>query len=294
MKKITAVVIGYGQRGSTYARYAVDNPDEFQVVAVADATAAKRATAKQLHNLSDDRVFADWKDLAAQPKMADFAIVSTQDNMHCAPALALIDKGYHLLLEKPVAQTPEECIAIAQAAEKKGVSVLVCHVLRYTVFYQQIKRLIDEGVIGKVQSIEALEDWARRAEKLRSDAVAAGADLPQITYVVELTGIDDALSDNISIGETLIDAAKKMNIGTIVAVETQPYVYLGKNLTDGTMELTTVDNKSTVYVTVEADATLTGISYSISGYDIYVGEKVYLSLPDFTGTGYCISLKAYS
>ncbi|MBQ1977010.1 MAG: DUF4330 family protein, partial [Clostridia bacterium] len=91
-----------------------------------------------------------------------------------------------------------------------------------------------------------------------------GAPTTKITYVVELTGIDDALSDNISVGETLIDAAKKMNIGTIVAVETQPYVYLGKNLTDGTMELTTVDNKSTVYVTVEADATLTGISYSIS------------------------------
>ena len=121
-----------------------------------------------------------------------------------------------------------------------------------------------------------------------------GAPTTKITYVVELTGIDDALSDNISVGETLIDAAKKMNIGTIVAVETQPYVYLGKNLTDGTMELTTVDNKSTIYVTVEADATLTGIAYSISGYDIYVGEKVYLSLPDFTGTGYCISLKAYS
>ena len=121
-----------------------------------------------------------------------------------------------------------------------------------------------------------------------------GTPTTKITYVVELTGIDDALSDNISVGETLIDAAKKMNIGTIVAVETQPYVYLGKNLTDGTMELTTVDNKSTIYVTVEADATLTGISYSISGYDIYVGEKVYLSLPDFTGTGYCISLKAYS
>ena len=39
--------------------------------------------------------------------------------------------------------------------------------------------------MGKAQSIEALEDWARRAEKLRADAVAAGADLPPITYVVE-------------------------------------------------------------------------------------------------------------
>ena len=121
-----------------------------------------------------------------------------------------------------------------------------------------------------------------------------GAQTTKITYVIELTDVDDALSDNISVGETLIDSAKKMNIGTIVAVESQPYVYLGKNVTGGTMELTTVDNKSTVYVTVEADATLAGISYSISGYDIYVGKKVYLSLPNFTGTGYCISLKAHS
>lgn len=121
-----------------------------------------------------------------------------------------------------------------------------------------------------------------------------GAQTTKITYVIEVTGVDDALSDNIAVGETLIDAAKKMNIGTIVAVESQPYVYLGKNITEGAMELTTVDGKSTIYVTVEADASLAGISYSISGYEIYVGEKVYLSLPNFTGSGYCISLKAHS
>lgn len=121
-----------------------------------------------------------------------------------------------------------------------------------------------------------------------------GAQTAKITYVIELTAVDDALSDNISVGETLIDSAKKMSIGTVVAVDSQPYVYLGKNLNEGTMELTTVDDKSTIYVTVEADATLSGISYSIAGYDIYVGEKVYLSLPNFTGTGYCISLKAHS
>ena len=120
------------------------------------------------------------------------------------------------------------------------------------------------------------------------------AQATKITYVIEVTGVDDALSDNISVGETLIDASTKMNIGTIVAVESQPYVYLGKNITAGTMELTTVDNKSTIYVTVEANATLSGISYNISGYSIYVGEQVYLSLPHFTGTGYCISLKPQS
>ena len=158
MKKITAVVVGYGQRGSTYAHYAVDNPEEFQVVAVADATAAKRATAKHLHNLSDDRIFTNWKDLAAQPKMADFAIIATQDNMHYEPALALIEKGYNLLLEKPMAVTPKECKDITEAAEKKGVKVVVCHVLRFTDFWRTVKRVIDDGKLGNIMSIVHMEN----------------------------------------------------------------------------------------------------------------------------------------
>lgn len=158
MERITAVVLGYGQRGSTYAHYAVTHPDEFQVVAVADATAAKRATAQHLHNLSDDRVFAEWKDLAAQPKMADFAIIALQDNMHYEPALALIEKGYNLLLEKPMAVTPKECKDIAEAAEKKGVKVVVCHVLRFTKFWRAIKDVIDQGELGNLMSIVHMEN----------------------------------------------------------------------------------------------------------------------------------------
>ena len=134
MKKITAIVAGYGGRGAAYAQYATEHPELMQVVAVAEPHEGRRQTAKERHNLSDDRLFVTWEDLAAQPKMADFAIIGTQDNMHFGPAMALIEKGYHLLLEKPMAPTPEECKTIAEAAKAKGVHVVVCHVLRYTQF----------------------------------------------------------------------------------------------------------------------------------------------------------------
>ena len=116
-------------------------------------------------------------------------------------------------------------------------------------------------------------------------------DVQKITYVVEITNVDDAYADKISVGETLIDSSKKVNIGTIVAVESQPYVHLGKNLNEGTMELTTVDNRSTIYVTVEADASLSGFAYTVNGHTVYVGQQVHLSLPHFVGTGYCIALE---
>lgn len=75
--------------------------------------------------------------------------------------------------------------------------------------------------MGKAQSIEALEDWARRAEKLREDAVAGGANLPGITYVVEHKF--DGLTVNLTYeGGRLVSAATRGN--GIVGEEILPQV----------------------------------------------------------------------
>ncbi len=158
MKKLTAVVLGYGMRGGIYAKYALDHPDEIEIVAVAEPNDSRRNNAKKLHNLPDEKTFTDWKQVTDLPKMADFAIIGTQDNMHIGPALACIEKGYDLLLEKPMAPTAKECKMIAEAAEKKGVKVIVCHVLRFTPFFCTLKDIIDEGTIGDVVSIMHAEN----------------------------------------------------------------------------------------------------------------------------------------
>lgn len=153
MKKLTAVVIGYGSRGSKYANYACEHPDELEIVAVVDPLENRCATAIEKHGLTKEQIYSDWKEIAELPKMADFAIIATQDNMHYEPALAMIGKGYHLLLEKPMAPTPRECKEITEAAEKKGVKIVVGHVLRFTKFWGTLKDLIDDGEIGDVVSI---------------------------------------------------------------------------------------------------------------------------------------------
>ena len=158
MKKMTAIVVGFGARGARYAEYSMKYPEELEIVAAADPIPNRLESAKNRHNIPDDMLFTNWKDLAALPKMADFAIVGTQDNMHYEPALALIDKGYDLLLEKPMAPTAWECKAITEAAEKKGVKVVVCHVLRYTDFWGKLKDLLDEGAIGEIKSIIHMEN----------------------------------------------------------------------------------------------------------------------------------------
>lgn len=62
---------------------------------------------------------------------ADAVIIATPENLHFEPAMMALDAGYHILLEKPVAQSYGECVAIADKARAARRLVSVCHVLRY-------------------------------------------------------------------------------------------------------------------------------------------------------------------
>lgn len=157
MKQITAIIIGAGNRGASYSDTMASMPEKFKVVAVADVEASRREDVRKAHGFGQDMCFESWEQLLSLPKMADLAVISTMDHMHFEPAMKAIELGYDLLLEKPVAQTARECAEIALAANKKGVRVLVGHVLRYTDFYKKVKTLVMEGAVGNVISAIMVE-----------------------------------------------------------------------------------------------------------------------------------------
>ena len=157
MEQVSVIIVGAGNRGTRYGEIMAQLSDKYKVVAVADPAKGHRDHLQKLHNIPDEMCFATWQEILAQPKLADVAVIATVDNMHYEPALIAIEKGYNLLLEKPVAQTPQQCADIANAAKKKGVEVLVCHVLRYTPFYGKLKQLIMDGTVGQVVSIDQVE-----------------------------------------------------------------------------------------------------------------------------------------
>ncbi len=157
MKKIRVILLGAGNRGEVYATHMAKMPEQFQIVAVADPDPARRETIRKLWGFSENACYESWEAVLEQPKFADLVVIATMDNIHYYPALQAIDRGYHLLLEKPVAQTVQECVDIALAAEKKGVMVLVAHVLRYTPFFGKVKQLLMDGAVGEVMSIAQVE-----------------------------------------------------------------------------------------------------------------------------------------
>lgn len=157
MKPITVIIIGAGDRGSTYARHMSQLPEKYQVVAVADPHRAQRDQIQTMFDLPDSACYTSWQSILEQPKLADVAVIATMDRDHYEPAMKAIALGYNLLLEKPAAPTIQECADITHAAQKKGVSVLVCHVLRYSPFYGKVKQLLMSNTIGKIMSVVAVE-----------------------------------------------------------------------------------------------------------------------------------------
>jgi predicted dehydrogenase len=87
-------------------------------------------------------------------------IIATGDTMHAAPALSALEAGYDVLLEKPIAPTPEECVAVVAAAERAGRLLQIGHVLRYTGFYEKVRELVSSGVLGELITIDMKEHVA--------------------------------------------------------------------------------------------------------------------------------------
>ena len=155
------IVIGAGQRGGdVYAAYALDNPQDAVVVGVAEPRGDRREALAAAHAIPKENVYEDWRALLERERFADAVIVATQDKDHYAPAVKALERGYHVLCEKPMSPDAAECLTMADAAERYGRRLSVCHVLRDTPFFSTIKKLISDGVIGEVMGITLIENMA--------------------------------------------------------------------------------------------------------------------------------------
>ncbi|MGD9381940.1 MAG: Gfo/Idh/MocA family oxidoreductase, partial [Candidatus Thorarchaeota archaeon] len=157
MKPVELVIVGAGDRGTVYASYASENPDLAKVVGVAEPRDFYRQRMVEKHDIPRENVFTDWKDLSKKERFADAVVIATQDSMHLGPAIAFANKGYHMLLEKPMAPDEESCKEIVKAALDNRILFAVAHVLRYTSYTRKLKEIIDSGAIGEVISLHRLE-----------------------------------------------------------------------------------------------------------------------------------------
>ncbi|PAE41315.1 Gfo/Idh/MocA family protein [Bacillus sp. 7884-1] len=160
MKPLTAILIGAGDRGGrAYAPYALEYPNELNVIGLAEPNKERRTRVQQDHHISAENCYESWEEVLNQEtKIADIAIICTLDQNHFKPAIKALELGYHVLLEKPMSPDPIECIMMERAAQKYNRQLTICHVLRYTEFWATIKKIISKGDIGEVVSLQLNEN----------------------------------------------------------------------------------------------------------------------------------------
>jgi predicted dehydrogenase len=110
-----------------------------------------------LYDLVPEQCYASAAELASHGKLADFVINGTMDHQHVATSLPLLATGYDILLEKPFAISEAEMWQLAEATERHGRTVAICHVLRFAPFYTAIRQKVLEGAIGEVLNVQAVE-----------------------------------------------------------------------------------------------------------------------------------------
>lgn len=132
---ISMLIIGCGARGECYSSYALKYPQRAKVVGIAEPRVFSRNKFLKQYKatIRPDAVFKDWTEIIELPsKIADCVIITLPDKLHVRAAIEFTKKGYHMLLEKPMATTLEDCKQITLACKDQQNQInAVCHVLRY-------------------------------------------------------------------------------------------------------------------------------------------------------------------
>ena len=158
-KPIHALLFGAGRRGAeSYSQYALEHPDQIRFVAVAEPNPIRRQKYASAHNIPTTSQFESWESALKAGKIADVVVNTTQDDLHHDSTIAALQAGYDMLLEKPIATSLKQTLHIIQTAEELNRMLMVCHVLRYTNFFQKVHEIVRSGTLGQVINISHSEN----------------------------------------------------------------------------------------------------------------------------------------
>lgn len=212
MEKIRLGVIGYGVRIDMLMDQAAELPVEVKVTAIADlnpdrvkALMRKNDSPEIQHQMEIDKIDGMLRKCPMNPDKVTFyktaeemlekeeldgVMVGTNCDTHSHFAKLVLDKGLPLFLEKPVGITREDLALLEECDSKPHAPVVVSFPLRATQMIQEAKKIIDSGVIGKVDHVQAYNDvgygYVYFHDWYRDESKAHGLFLQKATHDVDV------------------------------------------------------------------------------------------------------------
>lgn len=154
-------LIGCGRISTNHIKAAVNN--QLEIVAVCDVLPEKMEELLGKHGLEKDSSihrYADYKEMMEKEK-PELVSIATESGIHAEIALHCIEKGVHVIIEKPMAMSMDDANLIIQRSEEKNVKVSACHQNRFNVAVQELRKAVEAGRFGKLSHGSIHVRWNR-------------------------------------------------------------------------------------------------------------------------------------
>ena len=154
-------LIGCGRIATNHIKAALNN--KLNIVAVCDVLPEAMEALLAKHGLENETSIKRYTDYKQMLEENDITLTSiaTESGIHAEIALYCIDKGVHLIIEKPMAMSMADAEEIIRRSEEKGVKVSACHQNRFNVAIQELRRAVETGRFGKLSHGSIHVRWNR-------------------------------------------------------------------------------------------------------------------------------------
>ena len=144
-------IIGLGRSGWELHAEPLSGFPDYQLVAVCDRSDARRTSAAETFGA---KPYSEADELVGDPEI-DLVVVSAPSNLHKDLSIAALDAGKNVIVEKPMALSLAEADEMIEASERNGRLLTVFHNRRWDQDYQMLKRLVDQGVLGELLTLDS-------------------------------------------------------------------------------------------------------------------------------------------
>jgi len=174
---VKAGIIGTGDQGN-YAHLSQSNPDYIRFVAFSDIRpSSQKRTLKTLADMygpeaKDVKLYVDYKEMLARPDI-ELIVIALPLHLHAKVAIEAMEAGKHVLCEKLMARTVDECKQMVRAADKNRKLLAIGHQRHYSYLYANALSIIKQkNVLGDIRHIRAL--WHRNSTSAGSPDAEKG------------------------------------------------------------------------------------------------------------------------
>ncbi len=150
MKTLNVGIIGQGRSGRDIHAYSLSKmPEYYNIAAVVDPLKERRNRAKE--ELGCD-TYADYRELLDRTDL-DLIVNASPSHLHVPISMDILQSGFNVLCEKPLARRTEEVDALIKAAESSGKLLAVFQQSRFAPAFEKMGKVIESGILGRIVQI---------------------------------------------------------------------------------------------------------------------------------------------